>query len=721
MNEKENNTTYIMAGTLMILCILAFFIIAGRFIYIETTGEVSGVDLKAYAKQKRTSSQIIPAERGKILDSQGMVLAYDRPVYRVYAILDSSYSENDTALKHVEDAGVTAEKLAPFLDMEEKELEETIKKGQERESFQVEFGVKGRNLTQQQREEIEKAEITGIQFVEEADRFYPNGTFASHILGFAQKDEDGLISGVAGMEDEMDELLAGKNGHISYERDNYNKKLLNPKEIVKKKEDGKDVHLTIDQKIQTLLEDALSHVNKEYEPERIVAVVMNPKTGEIMAMSSRPSYNPNNPKDVVNWYNDAISSPFEAGSTVKMFTWAAAIEAGVYNGDELYPSGKYQPNEKLNEISDHNKGEGWGSISFDEGFVRSSNVAASKLVWEKLGTESYLEYLQAFHFDQKTGIDLPGEVSGKILYDWPQEKLTTAFGQGSTITPIQQMMAATAIANDGKMMKPYVVDKIVDPTNNKVMSETEAEVVGEPISAETADEVLDLLEEVVSGEEGTGKPYNLKDYSVAGKTGTAQLPDGGGAYMKGHSNYVFSFLGMAPKDDPELMMYVAVKQPKLDGDESGSAPVSFIFNNVMENGLHYLDVNPDKEEQKDIEYVVLPKLIDKDPEVLKKELEEKGVLVEVIGDGKKVTDASFDKDERILQHDRLILITNKPKMPDLKGWSLREVHELANLVDLKLETLHQGYVTKQSIEVGNEISAGNYLAVEFEPPKQKKD
>src|SRR5699024_2551172 len=259
-------------------------------------------------------------------------------------------------------------------------------------------------------------------------------------------------------------------------RDEFEKKRLNPKEVIQSPEDGNDIYLTIDQKIQTLLEDVLSQVDEQYSPERITAVVMDPKTGGILAMGNRPSYNPNNPENVENWYNDVISTPFEPGSTTKMFTWAAAIDAGVYNGDELYKSGTYLVNEKIEPINDHNQGAGWGSISFDEGFRRSSNVAASKLVWEKMGTDTFLEYLQKFGFDEVTNIDLPNEVAGQILYNWPSEKLRTAFGQGSTITPIQQIKAATAIANEGKMLQPYIIKKIVDPTSGDVIEENKPTV-----------------------------------------------------------------------------------------------------------------------------------------------------------------------------------------------------------------------------------------------------
>src|SRR5699024_2799327 len=189
----------------------------------------------------------------------------------------------------------------------------------------------------------------------------------------------------AGMEKEKNKILSGTDGYVRYHRDKYNKKLLDANEVVKSPENGHDIYLTIDQKIQTLLEDVMSQVDEEYNPKRITAAVMNPKTGEILAMSNRPSYNPNSPDDVKNWYNDVISTPVEPGSTIKMFTWAAAMEAGVYNGEETFKSGKYVVNPKVETINDHNNGDGWGTIDYDEGFRRSSNVAASKLAWEKIG------------------------------------------------------------------------------------------------------------------------------------------------------------------------------------------------------------------------------------------------------------------------------------------------------------------------------------------------
>lgn len=728
---KRNKTTHFMTGMLIIFFTTIFIILTGRFMYIQATGEIDGVSLKEFAEQKRTSSYTIPAERGRIFDKNGMTLAYDMPIYRMYAIVRKEYSENSEDPKHVVDPEKTAKVLAPILDVDESTILKPIKSGIEKNKFQVEFGKVGNEVSQHVKEQIEKLDLPGINFEEHSKRYYPNGTFASHIIGFAREEEfekDGQVTneikGIAGMEHEMDDLLEGKDGYISYQRDKYNKKLLNPNEVIKRPENGDNVYLTIDQKIQTLVEDVLTQVEEEYSPERITAIVMNPKTGEVLAMGNRPSYNPNNPSDVGNWYNDAVSTPYEPGSTMKIFTWAAAIEEGVYNGEEGFASGSYQVNKKTTPINDHNNGKGWGTISYDEGFARSSNVAAAKLVWEKIGPDKFLKYLHAFDFDKKTDIDLPGEVAGKILYNWPLEKITTAFGQGSTLTPIQQMKAATAIANGGKMLQPYVIDKIVDSTSGKVLEQKEPTVVGQPISEETATEVLSLMNSVVNSEHGTGEKFKLEDYTTGGKSGTAEIPNPNGGYLKGKNNYIFSFLGMAPIDDPQLVMYVSVKQPELEPQEVGSDPVSFIYRNVMQNSLHYLNINPDKEKEETEESLIktkVPKVIDENTKDVEQKLVDSGLQVTVVGDGDKIVSANVHEGDMIIPQERVILVTNQPKMPNITNWSNRDVSQLADLLELKLETFGNGYATSQSIEKGAEISKDDYLAVELSPPGQDEN
>ena len=707
----------------MLAFLLLFLIISGRYIYIQVTGEANDVPLTEWAEELRETTLVLPSERGKIYDHNGMTLAYNRPTYRVYAILDPEYSVNKAEPMHVTDPEKTAEHLAPLLDIEQTEIIEKIKDGQKNERFQVEFGNEGKDLSQEMMEEIAAMEIPGINFIEDSKRYYPNGMFASHIIGFARNTDEDEIAGIAGMEKEKDGILGGIDGYVRYHRDSYNKKLLDANEVVKPPENGDDIFLTIDQKIQTLLEDVMSQVDDQYEPKRITAVVMNPKTGEILAMSNRPSYNPNSPDDVKNWYNDVISTPVEPGSTMKIFTWAAAIEEGVYNSDETFKSGKYTVNPKVETINDHNQGKGWGVIDYDEGFRRSSNVAASKLVWEKLGTETFLEYVKSFEFDKETNIDLPNEVAGKVLYDWPSEKLRAAFGQGSTVTPIQQMKAATAIVNGGDMVEPYVIKKVIDPDTGETLEENESKVVGSPISEDTADQMIDLLDAVVNEKDGTGKPYRLEDYSVIGKSGTAQIPNpDGGGYLTGSENNIYSFMGMAPKDDPQILMHVSVTQPKLEDGESGSDAVSFIFNNVMENGLHYLNIEPDKEKVIDpIQSITFPDVQDKATSEVKAQLEQDGIDATFIGKGKQVVDSNLREGTKVLASHKVLIMTDQPTIPDMTDWSERDVLALSNLLDIDIQVNGSGFVTDQSVEADSKIKNDMKIEVDLQVPKVEEE
>ncbi|MHA6251386.1 penicillin-binding protein [Oceanobacillus sp. CAU 1775] len=727
---RKNKTTHMMAGIFIILFSILFLVLTGRFVYIQATGEVNNVSLEEWAEQKRTSSYSIGAERGKIYDKNGMILAYDRPTYRVYAILDEAYSDNSTEPKHVVDPAETAEELAKYIDLEASDIIQTIENGlnaKPKPRFQVEFGKAGRQLTQSEKEEIEQADIPGIYFEEESLRYYPNGVFASHIIGFARDEiietENGEkveLTGITGMEREMNEILRGKDGFISFQRDIYNTRLLDPKEVIQEPEDGDDVYLTLDQKIQTLLDEALSTVQADYNPEKMTGIVMSAKTGEVLAMSSRPSFNPNNPANVENWYNDVISAPVEPGSTVKMFTWAAAIEEGVYNGSEGFMSGRYNVNERIAPIRDHNR-DGWGVISFDEGFERSSNVAASKLVWEKIGADRFLDYIHAFDFDKETGIDLPGEIAGSVLYNWPREKLSAAFGQGSTVTPIQMMKAATAIANDGVMLQPYVINKIVDPSTNEVIEQKEPTAVSEPISSKTAEETRELLRRAVEGDYATGKSFRLESYSLGGKTGTAEIPNpDGGGYFTGREELLFSFLGMAPIEDPELIIFVSVQKPELEPTQYGSQPVSFIVRNVMENSLHYLNIDPDQEADSTIEKVKIPKLLQQNTDEVSDKLKQAGIKYTVVGNGKKIIDANVAEGQSVFPNTRVILLTDEPTMPNIMNWSQRDVVQFASMLELQLETFGNGYVAVQGTKEGTPIKKGDYLVIELMLPNEEE-
>ena len=717
MNKKQPYMNFGAAG-LFALFGLLFFILLFRYFSIQITGEVGSQPLAAKAQQKYSRTGNLEGARGVIYDAKGEVISEDTTAYTLIAILDKKMTTSPKKPNHVTNPEKTARELAKFIDMEESEIYSILTKDQ----FQVEFGKAGRDISHQIKKEIEELKLPGITFKRDSKRFYPNGIFASHLIGYADRieEKDGTYSyvGKMGIEMALNEELTGKDGKINYESDLWGYLLPNGEQKVTPAKNGNDVYLTLDKKIQTFLEDAMNKVVDEYNPKKIIAIVADPKTGDILAMGQRPSFHPKTKEGIDNsWHNEAIETSFEPGSTMKIFTLAAAIEENKFDPNDLFQSGSYKVTSKDKPIHDH-KRAGWGTISYLEGVQRSSNVAFAKLANEKLGFDKFREYLTKFGFDKPTGIDLPSETSGKIQFTWPVEKATTAYGQGTAITPIQQIQAATAVANNGKMMKPQVIDKIVNHDTGEIIKDVKPEVVSSPISAETAKEVRDILETVVTNKEkGTGTRYQIDGYSVAGKTGTASIPDPKGGYLTGQEDYIFSFLGMAPKDDPKLIVYVAVQQPEIDHYSMGSIPVSMVFNPVMKNSLQYLNIQPSQQEK-----ASSAKLGDLDGQNVSetvKQLEKSGLEVVVLGKGSKVTGQIPAPNTNVLEGEKIIIKTGGDlAAPDMTGWSLRDVMKVAKLSGVKLNSTGSGYVIKQNISEGAVLHNGDFLIVDLKTPEE---
>ncbi len=710
MNHKKKNIN-VGAAILFILFGLLFFVLAGRFLYIQITGEAEGQVLAVKAQEKTLKEKAIEAKRGSIVDRNNNVLAEDTSSYKLVAILDESYSEGSSLPRHVEDPDGTAKKLAKYIDMDESDIKERLS----REGlFQVEFGAAGRDISHTVKKQIEALELPGISFIRDTKRFYPNGVFASHVIGYVEKDEeDSKTVGKLGLEKTLDEQLQGKNGKVNYNSDLWGYLLPNSEENITSPEDGNDVTLTLDKKIQAFAEDALNKLQSEYKPAKALAIVMNPKTGEVYAMGQRPSYNPTTKEGLTDsWQNLAIEENYELGSTMKVFTLAAAVEEGVFNPNATYTSGRYDI-KGTRGVNDHSGIDKGKTLTYLQGVQRSSNVAFVKIVLEQLGADTFKDYLLKFGFGEKTGIDLPNEVGSKFVYDREIEVATTAYGQGSVFTPIQMMQAFTAIANDGKMMKPYVIDSIVD-SNGKTVKKNKPTVAGEPISKETAKKVREYLETVVTSEKATGVKYAIDGYTAAGKTGTSQVVGNTGTYEVGRSNYYFSFIGMAPADDPELIMYIAMDRPDLPNDKTAADGLSTAFKSVMKNSLNYLSIEP--EETVTSESASIDDFEGTSAEKAKKTIEDKGLEVIIIGDGKTVVSQAPAAGSVLIEGEKVILFTGgKNTMPDMTGWSLRDVMKVTNTKSLKLNLSGNGYVTKQSIQPGEVFKENDTFIIELQP------
>jgi len=690
---------------------LLFLLLIGRILYIQVTGQVDGQVLAVKAQEKTLKQKAIQSQRGQITDRNGEVIAEDTSSYTLVAVLNEKYKT------YVEDPEETAKALAQCIDMDEDKILERLLK----DNDQVEFGAAGRDISHTVKKEIEALELPGITFTRDTKRFYPNGVFASHVIGYTEKQdnkETGEVEtvGMLGIEKMLQEKLKGTDGKLTYESDRWGFLLPNKEQQVVAAENGNNVELTLDKKIQSFLEDSMNKVQSTYNPEYITAIVANPKTGEILAMGQRPSFDPTTKEGIeATWRNLAIEENFEPGSTMKVFTLAAAVEEGVFNPNATFTTGTYKIGSRV--MGDHSGIKRGVAMTYLQAVQRSSNVGFIKLGYELLGKEKLQKYLTAFGLDELTGIDLPNEVGSSLLFDRDVEVATTSFGQGSVVTPIQQIQAFTAIANDGKMMKPYVISKIKDDSG-EVLEETTPTVSGTPISAETAKTVREYLETVITDEKATGTKYAIEGYTVAGKTGTAQIAGPNGKYLTGAENYIFSFIGMAPADDPELVMYVAIKQPKLNNTGgTGADAISSIFNPVMKNSLQYMNIVSSETTTKESSSIADYK--GQSVETAVAELTELGYETVILGDGETVTAQSPAADTVLIQGEKVILrAEGTMTMPDMLGWSLRDVMKLVNMVELDLNVAGSGYVTKQSIASGTVIQEKEYLIVELQTPEE---
>lgn len=713
------------ASTMLIIYGLLFFLMFFRIFYIQVTGQAEGQQLAAKAAARYEKSKIITANRGNIYDRQGQVIAKDGISYRLVAVINPKASEGTNKVLHVQNPKMTAMILSKYINMDEKSIYKILTKKYietekgKRELSQVEFGSAGRNISHTVMEEISKEKLPGIIFEEDNKRFYPNGVFASNLIGIARKENQenaqAQTVGKMGLEAIYNKELSGVNGHVQYKSDLFGYLLPNSEKMVQPAQNGKNVYLTIDKTIQNFLEDSMSKVYEQYKPESMVAVVANPKTGEILAVSQRPTFNPQTGEGLnSSWINEMTETTLEPGSTMKTFTLSTAIQEGKWNPNEVYQSGQYKVYDRI--IRDANQ-VGWGTITYLEGIQRSSNVGMANLL-KKIGDKTFISYLKKFGFGQKTGIDLPNEATGKILDEYPINRVTTTYGQGSTVTPIQLIQALTAVANDGKMMQPYVIKKIVDPNTGDIVKEHNPIVKGKPISADTAKQVRETLATTVTSEKGTAQNYASKEYEVAGKTGTAQIPKSTGGYYWGKNNFLYSFLGMAPVKDPKLIMYVAIEKPNLGVTEVGSEPTSKVFNTVMESSLKYLNIKPSKTST--TKSIVMDDLVGRESSEVITDLESKNIQTVLIGSEGKVTNQYPNKGQKVLYNSHAFIKTSgNIKIPDFTGWSLRDIITYQTLSGMKISIQGDGFVQKQNIKAGTIYEGNQKVILKMVKPQEQ--
>ncbi|WP_145395394.1 penicillin-binding protein [Staphylococcus cohnii] len=687
---------------------LLFFTLVLRYSFIMLTGHSSGEDLIMKANEKYLVNTQQQPERGKIYDRNGKVLAEDVERYKVVAVVDKKASEGSDKPKHVTDKKETAKKLATVIDMSAKEIE---KKLDNKKAFQVEFGQKGTDLTYQEKEKIEKMKLPGVTLYPETERFYPNGNFASHLIGIAQKDPDsGELKGALGVEKIFDSYLSGQKGALSYIHDIWGYIAPNTKkEKVPKR--GDDVHLTLDSNIQVFVEEALDGMVEHYKPKDLFAVVMDAKTGEILAFSQRPTFNPETGKNFgKKWANDLYQNTYEPGSTFKSYGLAAAIQEGEFKPDKKYTA---EPREVMgSKISDWNK-VGWGEISMSTGFTYSSNTLMMHLQ-DLVGADKMKEWYEKFGFGKSTDSMFDGESTGGIAWDNEAQQKTSSFGQSTTVTPVQMLRAQSAFNNEGKMLQPWFVDSVSNPVTDDTFYRGKKEFAGKPITKDTAKKVRTELDKVVNSEDSHANNYQIDGYDVAGKTGTAQVADSdNGGYVQGENPYFVSFIGDAPKDDPEVIVYAGMSLAQKNDQEAYEMGVSKAFKPIMENTLKYLNVgDKNSKDKSDVKYSKVPDVQGQETQKAQDKVNSKSLDPIVIGSGDKVVKQSVSPDKEVLPNSKVLLLTDGDiTMPDMTGWTKEEVIAFETLTQTKVTTKGSGFVSNQSVNKGQKIDKKDKVEV----------
>ena len=616
----------------LLIILFIFIIIIAKVFYIEV---IDYKKLNSLASGLWSRNLPIEADRGNIYTVDGEAIASNLTTTSLVFIPNQ-----------IKNKDLVAEKISEILDVPKSKIEEHLYK----KSMMERVHPEGRRLSYEIADKIENLHFDGVYLLKESKRYYPHNEMLSHVLGYVGIDNQGL----SGLELEYDDILTGEYGSIQYFSDAKGNNL-ERNSVYVEPEDGLDIYLTVDYGIQSSIERELDNVVLRYNPDGAWAIAMDPNTGEILGMSSRPNFNPNSYKDydteTIN-RNMAIWASYEPGSTFKILTLSAAVNEGKVDllKDTFYDGGSVNVDGARIKCWKHG---GHGSQTFLEVVQNSCNPGFVEL-GNRLGKETLFDYINKFGYGKKTGIDLNGEATG-ILFSLdkvgPVELATTAFGQGVSVTALQQVVAVSAAINGGTLYKPYIVKRVAYHENGQIIKEVKPTIVRDNIV--TKEKVRMTLESVVSL--GTGRNAYIDGYRVGGKTGTAQKVNNG-IYMQG--NYIVSFIGFLPANDPKIVVYLAIDNPKGVTQYGGtvSAP---IVKNIMEDAITSLNIEKQdggtekKYQWYDKKYYNVPNVVGKSKKEATSML--KSFSVEYSGSGDVVVSQSPDSDSRIAEGEKVRL------------------------------------------------------------------
>ncbi|MBP1904370.1 penicillin-binding protein 2B [Paenibacillus turicensis] len=701
-------------------CITLFFVLLlGRVFWLQI---VEGNFWQAHAESIWSQKKVIPAQRGQITDRNGDILAMNAPAYTV--------AVNPQIIKQLKLEDEIIEGLSKLLNKDAGEIKSLIEainpntgklyaqRELRNEGWQIDQTLK--NKVQAFKEGLEKKynkRDVGIVFIAEQKRYYPKNSLASHVLGYISREG----KAISGIESSLNDKLKGVDGSLEYKSDGKGIEIPKASEIYTPPKDGENVALTIDYTIQYYIEEAVKEAYNELNPISISVIAANPKTMEILGMANAPTFNPNTygEAEEEGFYNHATRSQYEPGSTFKIVTLAGAIQEGFFNPDATYMAGKIRVPGRTIRDSSYNK---LGSIplTYRQGVIRSSNVAFIKMGYEMMGPDLLKQYVDNFGFGKKTGIELSGEIPGIVAPKYAADFAAMSYGHGQLlVTPLQQIVAISAVANGGKLMKPHIVKETTNPQTEQV-TVTKPEVISQVITPETAKQTGLMLEEVVSDQKnGTGRHAYIDGYRVAGKTGTAIKVING---QYDHTKQVVSFIGYAPVDDPKIAVIVVIDQPQ-NSDLGGGTAAAPVFKKIVSQSLQYMGVpkRTDKQATKVENTLKVPDLSGLTLKAAKDKLVASGITYATLGKGDKLV-SQFPKAGTTLQGEQyMYLLTeagDKIQIPDVKGRSLRDAMEILSALNVTVKSEGIGYVVSQTTTNEN---GKRVVTLRLEAPDADKD
>ena len=685
---KTTNKTKKRIITTFSFIVVMFVILAGRICYLTV---VKGDEYKKMAIEQQTRDRLITPKRGTIYDRNNKPLAVSASVETV--------SISPVTVRNSDKKDETASALSEILEIELDTVKAKIEKNS---SYEI---IK-KKVEKEQADKIREKRLSGVYLDEDTKRYYPNGNFASHVIGFTGVDNQGLW----GIEMIYDSVLRGKSGRIVTAKSADGNEMPYKYERYYNPEDGTNIVLTIDQTIQHFLEKHLETAVIDNKINNGAAgIIMDIKTGEILAMATKPDFDLNSPfslnsevkkaeiasvtdkeqrlkkeSDALSlmWRNKAVVDSYEPGSTFKIIMSAIGLETGKLSLNDMFNCVGYK---QVGGYRIHCwKEVGHGVQNFVEGIKNSCNPVFME-IGERIGKEDFYKFYKAFGFTETTGIELNGETSG--LFFTPErfnttELATSSFGQGFQVTPLQMITAVSAVANKGKLLRPFMVKKYTDDDGN-VLKEFKTEVVRQVISEETSKLLCQVLENVVT--DGSGKSAFIKGYHIAGKTGTSEKQP------RGNGKYIASFVGFAPANDPQIACLVMLDEPE-GGQYMGGIIAAPVVKRIMEDCLRYLGVEPDlTEEEKEHEYTV-PNVIGQPVETARQMLNYTSLKYKIEGKGEIVLDQVPKANVVVAESATVILYTEerddkeKVVVPELYGLTYNEVVKKLGELGLTLKT-----------------------------------